>query len=118
VEQQLVHIPEPALPRGGLGGGRRGEGVRVDAGQREVAEGESHVPGQVPFGHLDRVEGLPGVRALVIAVLDDQAALGLAADVIGCVVERRQGQLAVVRGCAAGHGPSPWWSCFGLGSVQ
>jgi hypothetical protein len=59
VEKQLVHIPEPALPGGGLGCGRGGEGVRVDGGQREVAEGEPHVSGQVPFGHFDGVEGLP-----------------------------------------------------------
>jgi len=30
-----VHVPEPALQRGGLSRGRRGEGVRMDAGQRE-----------------------------------------------------------------------------------
>src|SRR4030095_16079466 len=34
VEQQLVHLPEPAVPCGGLSRGRGGEGVRVDAGQR------------------------------------------------------------------------------------
>jgi hypothetical protein len=109
VEQQLVHIPEPVLPGGGLGGGRGGEGVRVDAGQREVAEGEPHVPVQLPFGHLDRVEGLPRVGALVIAVLDDQAATGQAADVIDLFVQRRQGQLAIVRRwrCVAGHGLPP-----------
>jgi hypothetical protein len=45
VEQQLVHIPEPARPGGGRGRGRGGEGVRVDAGQREVAEREPQVPG-------------------------------------------------------------------------
>jgi hypothetical protein len=34
-EQQLVHVPEPALQRSGLSLGRRGEGMRVDAGQRK-----------------------------------------------------------------------------------
>ncbi len=29
VEQQLVHVPEPVLHLGGLGRGRRGEGVAV-----------------------------------------------------------------------------------------
>jgi hypothetical protein len=36
VEQQLVHVPEPALPGGGLGRSGGGEGVRVDAGQWEM----------------------------------------------------------------------------------
>ena len=44
VEQQLVHVPERALQRGGLGRGRRGQGVRVDAGQREMPECEPMVP--------------------------------------------------------------------------
>ncbi len=76
VEQQLVHVPEPALPGGGLGCAGRGEGVRVDAGQREMPEREPHVPAQLAFDLLDRVERLTRVRALVIAVLDDQAAAG------------------------------------------
>src|ERR1039457_1337946 len=74
VEQQLVHVPEPALQRGGLSRGRRGEGVRVDAGQREMPEREPHVPAQLLFDLLDRMERLPRVWALVIAVLDDQVA--------------------------------------------
>ena len=71
VEQQLVHVPEPALPRGGLSRGRCGEGVRMDAGQREMPEREPHVPVESLFDLLDRVECLPRVGALVIAVLDD-----------------------------------------------
>ena len=47
VEQQLVHVPEPALQRSGLGRTRRGEGVRVDAGQREMPEREPHVPAEL-----------------------------------------------------------------------
>ena len=43
-EQQPVHVPEPGLQRGGLSRGRGGEGVRVDAGQREVPECEPQVP--------------------------------------------------------------------------
>src|SRR5260221_7490024 len=80
VEQQLVHVPEPALPCGGLSRGRRGEGVRVNAGQREMPEREPHVPPELLFDLLDRMEGLPRVRALVIAVLDDQVAGGRPAD--------------------------------------
>jgi hypothetical protein len=107
VEQQLVHVPEPALPGGGLGRGRGGEGVRVDAGQRKVPVREPQVPAQLLAGLLDRVERLPRVRALVIAVLEDQAAGGRAADVIGVLVQRRQGQLAVARDRVEGHGPPP-----------
>src|SRR5260370_835051 len=76
VEQQLMHVRKPPLQRGGLGRGRRGEGVRVDAGQREMPEREPQVPAQLAFDLLDRVERLTRVRALVIAVLDDQAAGG------------------------------------------
>jgi hypothetical protein len=69
VEQQLVHVPEPALPRSSLGRGSRGERVRVDAGQRKMPEREPHVPAQLSFDLLDRAEGLARVWALVIAVL-------------------------------------------------
>ena len=44
----------------------------MDAGQREMPEREPHVPAELLFDSLDRVEGLPRVRALVIAVLDNQ----------------------------------------------
>src|SRR5216683_7956287 len=90
VEQQLVHVPEPALQRGGLRRGRRGEGVRMDAGQREVPECEPHVPAQLAFDLLDRVERLPRVRALVVAVLEDQRAGGRTAGVIDFLIQRRQ----------------------------
>ncbi len=85
-----MHVPEPALPGGGLGCAGRGEGVRVDPGQREMPEREPHVPAQPPLDLLDRLEGLPRVRALVIAVLDDQPAGGRAADVIDFLIQRRQ----------------------------
>ena len=64
-----------------------------------MAEREPHVPAELLFDSLDRVEGLPRVRALVIAVLDNQVAGGRAADVIDLLIQRRQGQLAVVRRC-------------------
>jgi hypothetical protein len=62
----------------------------MDAGQREVPEREPHVPAELAFDLLDRVERLPRVRALVVAVLEDQAAGGRAADVIGFLVQWRQ----------------------------
>jgi hypothetical protein len=70
----------------------------------EMPEREPHVPAKLAFDLLDRVEGLPRVRAFVIAVLDNQVAGGRAADVIDLLIQRRQGQLAVVRCCVAGHG--------------
>jgi hypothetical protein len=45
--------------------------------------------------------------ALVIAVLDDQVAGGRAANVIDYLVQRRQGQLAVVRHRVENRGPPP-----------
>jgi hypothetical protein len=57
-----VHVPEPALQRGGLSSGRRGEGVRVDARQREVPEREPHVPAELLFDMLDRVEQAAGLE--------------------------------------------------------
>ena len=62
-----------------------------------MPEREPHVPAKLLFYLLDRMERLPGVRALVIAVLDDEAAGERAADVIDLLVQRRQGELAVVR---------------------
>ena len=59
------------------------------------------------FDSLDRVERLPRVGALVIAVLDDQVAGRRAADVIDVLIQRCQGQLAVVRRCVESHGPPP-----------
>jgi hypothetical protein len=66
-----------------------------------MPEREPHVPAQLLFDLLDRVECLPRVRALVIAVLDDQAAGGRAANMIGFLVQRRQGQLLAIKvsGC-------------------
>jgi len=54
-----VHVPEPALPPSCLGRGRRGEGVRVYAGQREMPEREPQVPAKLLFDPFDRVERLP-----------------------------------------------------------
>jgi hypothetical protein len=92
--------------------------VRVDAGQREVPEREPHGPAELAFDLLDRVEGLPRVRALVIAVLEDQVAGGRAADMIDLLIQRRQGQLAVLRRCVDSHGTPPG-ACgqIGLGST-
>jgi hypothetical protein len=83
------------------------ECVRVDAGQREMPEREPQVPGELLLDLLDRVERLPRVRALVVAVLDDQRPGGRAADVIDVLIQRRQGELAVVRYRIEGHRRPP-----------
>jgi len=76
----------------------------VDAGQREMPEGEPHVSAEVLFDLLDRVEGLPRVGALVVAVLEDQVAGGRAANVIGVLLQRRQAPLEAGRYFIEGHG--------------
>jgi len=68
VEQQLVHVPEPVLQSTGLGHGRCGEGVRVDAGQRKVPVHDPHVPAELLFDLLDRVEGHVSLEQLRHAV--------------------------------------------------
>src|SRR5258706_6344366 len=75
--------------------------------QRKMPEREPHVPAELLADQLDSVERLPRVRALVVAVLDDQRACGRTADVIDFLVQRRQGQLAVVRYRVEGHEPPP-----------
>jgi hypothetical protein len=56
-----------------------------------MPEREPHVPAELLFDQLDRTEGLPRVRALVIAVLEDHTAGGRTADVIDFLIQRRQG---------------------------
>ena len=85
-----MDVPEPALPGSGLGRTGGGEGVRMDSGQGEMAEREPHVPAELLLDQLDRMEGLPRVRALVIAVLEDHAAGGRAADMIDFLIQRRR----------------------------
>src|SRR2546421_11836738 len=73
-----------------------------------MPEREPHVPAELPFDLLDRVERLPRVRALVIAVLDDQAAGGRTPDVIDFLIRRRQAQRAVVRHRVESHRVISW----------
>ena len=72
MEEQLVHLPEPVLTGSCLGCGRRREGVRVDRFEREMAEGEADAPAQVSLDAFDLPKRLPRVRALVVAVLEDE----------------------------------------------
>ena len=90
MKEQLVHVPEPVLECGCLGGGRRRERVRVDLGEREVPEGEANAPVELSLDPFDRAKRLPRVGAFVVAVLDDETSGRRAADVIDLLVERLQ----------------------------
>ena len=59
----------------------------MDVGQREVPEREPHAVAELGLDTLDRAERLPRVRALAVAVLDDEPPLPDAADVIHRLVE-------------------------------
>src|SRR3954454_17183762 len=85
-EEESVHLPEAPLPRRRLGGERGGEGVRMDRGQREVPEGEPDV--ELRLDALDRPERLARIRALMVAVLEDQPRARGAADVIDRLLDR------------------------------
>jgi hypothetical protein len=103
-EEQVVHVPEPALERGSLGRGGGRESMRVDLGQRKVPEGEADAIAQSCLDALDFSERFARVRAFVVAVLDDEAAGRRAADVIDDVIERFHGDLWLVPRSA---GPDP-----------
>src|SRR4051794_30297218 len=96
VEEHVVHPPEPALERGGLRGPGGGEGVRVDLGEREVPEGEADALAQLGLDAFDCAEGRARVRALVVAVLDDDRRRGGAADVIDHLVQRLDDRLPLL----------------------
>jgi hypothetical protein len=95
-KEQLVHVREPVLEGGRLGGSGHGQGVRMDPGQREMPEGEPDTLAQFCLDKLDPPKRLPRVRALVIALLDNQATCKRAADMIHCLVDRFQGRLEAI----------------------
>jgi hypothetical protein len=96
VKEQLVHVPEPVLEGGSLGCGSRGQGVRVDPGQREMLESEPDPFPQFPPGAFNRLGRLPRVRAFVVAVLDDKTTRGRAAGMINGLINRLQGRLRLL----------------------
>jgi len=65
-EKEVVHGPEPSLRGGSFARLRRGERVRMDLDEREVAEDEAE-RNTVAFEELDASVGGPGVRAFVVA---------------------------------------------------
>ena len=70
--KQIVHLPELALARGGLGGFSREERVRVNLFQREVAIDEADAPGEALEQQPADGSRLLAVRTFEIAVLDDR----------------------------------------------
>ena len=86
-----MHRPERALGGGGLARLRGQLGVRVDLGQREVAEGEAQ-PAPEPVAHApqDRLRRA-AERALEVAVHDElQRRVGRAVDVVARAERRNE----------------------------
>jgi hypothetical protein len=89
-EEAIVHLPEPSLRAGGLGGLRRGGGTGMQIRHRKVPE---HEPEPVAEA-LEQVQhhgiGLAAVRALEVAVLDQRhGGVGRAAHVISRDIDGR-----------------------------
>jgi hypothetical protein len=103
MEEQFVHLPEPALEGSCLGCRRRGEGVRVYLCEREMAKGEADTAVQSLLDPLDFSKRLSRVRAFVVAVLEDETTGGWAADVIDLVVEGLDAWLTPLRDGLASH---------------
>jgi len=105
LEEPVVHLPEPALGAGGLGGLRRQLGVRMHVRQGEVAIDEAQALAHPP-AHLvhDRMRRA-AVGTLVVAVLQqrDGCRHG-AADVIAL---RGDGQHELRHVRAHGRWPPP-----------
>jgi hypothetical protein len=96
-EEQLVHGPEAILYYRCLGGGRRPERVRMDLDDGEMPEGETNAPARSLLDVFDRLKGLPGVRALLVAVFEDQTSSRRPAGVINLLVQWRQTRPDVFR---------------------
>jgi hypothetical protein len=92
-----VHGPETVLQGSCLGGGRRAERVRMDLDEREVPEGETNAPAQFLLDVFDRPKRLPGVGALVVAVLEDHPTGCRPAGVVDLLVQWRQTRPDVFR---------------------
>ena len=97
VKKKLVHGPETVLEGSCLGGGGRAERVRMDLDEREVPEGETNAPAQFLLDILDRPKRLPGVGALVVAVLENETTGCRPAGVVDLLVQWRQTRPDVFR---------------------
>ena len=82
-DQQVVHLPEAALGARGLGRLGRRLRARVDVVERQVAPDVAELVAEGDEQLADDGLGLAAVRALVVAVLEqDHARVGVAAQVV------------------------------------
>ena len=72
LEQQVVHLPELALRRRRLGRLGRELGVRVDVGERQVAEDVAQVVAELRHDLAHDRLGAAAEGALEVAVLDER----------------------------------------------
>jgi len=84
---------------------------RYRLGAREIClgkreEGVEHLPKKL-IDLLDRMERLPRVRALVVAVLEDHMRVARPADVVDRLVERREHRRSPAHDGAADGGAAP-----------
>jgi hypothetical protein len=97
MEEELMHLPEAVLERRRLGCAGGSYGMRMDLSQRKVAKGKANTIGKFSLDALDLMERLPRVGAFVIAVLENQRASLLAADMVNRVFDRRDDRRLVMR---------------------
>src|SRR6185437_14072096 len=90
MKEQVVHRPEGVLQGGCFGSSGRSESVRMDLDEREVPEGETNAPAQFLLDAFDRAKRPTGVRALVVAVLENQPSRRRPAGVVDLLVQRHQ----------------------------
>jgi hypothetical protein len=91
LEEQGVHLPEPALRAGRLGRFGGAGGVRMDLAQREVPVRELQPWTEGLLHRLDDRIGRPAVGALEVAILHERRGrVGRTGDVVA--LGKRQGQ--------------------------
>jgi hypothetical protein len=103
MEEQLVHLPKPALECSSLGRCCRGEGVRVDLHEREVPERETDSTAHFLLDALDRPKGLSREGTFVVAVLEDDMTRRRAPDTVENVVERLDAAPTLLRDGVTRH---------------
>ena len=91
MEEAFVHVPESILARRCLGGGCGSQGVRMDLGQRKVPEDKANAAFEPSLHALDLPESPPGVRALVVAVSNEERSSLRSAYVVDQRVDRLEG---------------------------
>src|SRR5579864_1030717 len=96
-KEQLVHGPEAVLQGSCLSGGGRPERVRMDLDEWEVPKGETNAPAEFLLDTFDSPKRLPGVGALVVPVLQNQACGRWPAGVVDLLVQWHQTRPGVLR---------------------